>query len=160
MPERALEGDGSSVDAERLPSIALVSLPQIEELGAMVARALVAPALVTLSGELGAGKTTMTQAICRGLGVTAPVTSPTFALINEYALTTGRVVHCDLYRLDTATEVASLGLDDLLSDPTAIVLIEWPERAGALLPSPTLAITLAHEPDAPDQRRCSLDWAS
>jgi tRNA threonylcarbamoyladenosine biosynthesis protein TsaE len=139
---------------------ALVSLPQIEELGATVANALVAPALVTLSGELGAGKTTMTQAICRGLGITAPVTSPTFALINEYESATGRVVHCDLYRLETAKAVASLGLDDLLADPTAIVLIEWPERAGALLPTPTLAIALAHVPGAPDQRRCSLEWAS
>ncbi len=146
--------------AELRETATLVTLGQIEELGATIARALVAPALVTLSGDLGAGKTTMSQAICRGLGITEPVTSPTFALIHEYQTLVGRVVHCDLYRLDTPNDVASLGLDDLFADQGAVVLIEWPERAGGLLPAPTLAIALAHEPGMPDLRRLSLTWAS
>ncbi len=138
----------------------LVSLAAIEALGASIARALTAPALVTLSGDLGAGKTTLAQAICRGLGVTEPVTSPTFALINEYQTPSSRIVHCDLYRLESEREVASLGLDDVFADPRAIVLIEWPERAGSLGPVPTLAIELAHAPDAPELRHCSQRWAA
>ena len=117
-----------------------------------------APALVTLTGELGAGKTTMTQAICRGLGVTEPVTSPTFALIHEYAAFAVRVVHCDLYRLDSARAVASLGLDDMFADSSAIVLVEWPERAGAMLPIASLALTLEHIAAQPDARRCTEVW--
>jgi tRNA threonylcarbamoyladenosine biosynthesis protein TsaE len=122
--------------------------------GYAIGRALVAPALVTLHGDLGTGKTTMAQAICRGLGVTEPVTSPTFALMHEYASPRARVVHCDLYRLETEQAVASLGLDDVLADPTAVVIVEWPERAGPLLGHATLAITLAHDPDRPGVRRC------
>ncbi len=157
-PEKADAVGGNSVGAERNRVASLVSLAEIEELGASIARALVAPSLVTLSGDLGAGKTTMTQAICMGLGITEPVTSPTFALIQEYQAPIGRVVHCDLYRLDTPNDVASLGLDDLFADPRAVVLIEWPERARAMLPAPTLAIALAHEPGRPDLRRLSLTW--
>ncbi len=160
MPERAVEAGGSSVGAEHRQLDARVTLVQLEEMGATIARALRAPALVTLSGDLGAGKTTLVQAICRGLGVSGAVTSPTFALIQEYEAAVGRVVHCDLYRLNTLNEVASLGLDDVFADPRAIVLIEWPDRAGALLPAPTLAITLAHETGMPALRRCTQVWAA
>jgi tRNA threonylcarbamoyladenosine biosynthesis protein TsaE len=138
----------------------LLSLAELEAHGLSIGRALVAPAIVTLRGDLGAGKTTLVQAICRGLGVTEPVTSPTFALIHEYAAPASRVVHGDFYRLESAREVASLGLDDILSDPHAVVLIEWPERAEALLPVPTLAVTLAHDPEDGTVRRCDEVWTA
>ena len=128
--------------------------------GVAIGRALVAPALVTLQGELGAGKTTLVQAICRGLGVHEPVTSPTFALIHEYAAPSARVVHCDLYRLDSARDVASLGLDDYFADPATVVLIEWPERAARVLPTPSLVITLAHSADEPEIRLCTEAWTA
>ena len=136
-----------------------LSLAALTARGAAIARALHAPALVTLSGDLGTGKTTLVQAICTALGVTAPVTSPTFALIHEYAAPGTRVVHCDLYRLASPRDVASLGLDDVLADPTAILLVEWPDRAGALLPVPTLAITLLHVPGDAAVRRCTESWS-
>lgn len=130
----------------------------LEARGVAIGHALRAPALVTLQGDLGAGKTTFVQAICRGLGVRDPVTSPTFALMNEYIAQSTRVVHCDLYRLESVRDVASLGLDDYLADPSAVLLIEWPERASGVLPAPTLAITLAHSSDDPDIRICTEAW--
>lgn len=138
----------------------VVSRDQLDGLGVAIGHSLTAPALVTLRGDLGAGKTTIVQAICRGLAVTEPVTSPTFALIHEYAAPAARVVHCDLYRLETPRDVMSLGLDDLLSDPSAILLVEWPERAGALLPAPTLSLLLEHVPGNADVRQVTEDWAS
>ena len=149
-------GNRGAADARALGRT--LSLDELAARGEAIGRALTAPALVTLTGELGAGKTTMTQAICRGLGVTEPVTSPTFALIHEYAAFAVRVVHCDLYRLDSARAVASLGLDDMFADSSAIVLVEWPERAGAVLPIASLALTLEHIAAQPDARRCTEVW--
>lgn len=146
--------------AEPRESSQRLTLAELERRGFAIGRELRAPALVTLMGDLGAGKTTMVQAICRGLGVAESVTSPTFALIHEYALGTVRVVHCDLYRLETDADVASLGLDDILGDPNAIVLVEWPERAGVMLGSPTLALMLAHVPDNVGVRLVSEVWSA
>jgi tRNA threonylcarbamoyladenosine biosynthesis protein TsaE len=145
------------VDARALS--ARMTEHQLHAHGIAIGRRLVAPALVTLTGDLGAGKTTLVQAICRGLGVTEPVTSPTFALIHEYASPSARVVHCDLYRLESLRDVESLGLDDCFADPCAIVLIEWPERAGAMLPAATVAITLSHVEHDEQTRRCAEVWA-
>jgi len=145
-------------DEARTSAIRL-TLDALEAHGEAIGRALRAPALVTLTGDLGAGKTTLTQAICRGLGVTAPVTSPTFALIHEYVAPAARVVHCDLYRLESTRAVGSLGLDDMLGDPAAIVIVEWPERAGALLALPSLLVTLEHVRLQPDVRLCTEVWA-
>lgn len=128
--------------------------------GIAIGETLPVPALVTLRGDLGAGKTTFVQAIARGLGVHEPVTSPTFALVHEYAGTRARVVHCDLYRLKGVHEAATLGLDDLLAEPGTVVLVEWPERAGPLLDGPTLAVTLAHDPADADVRLLTERWGA
>jgi tRNA threonylcarbamoyladenosine biosynthesis protein TsaE len=152
--------DGNRVGADVRDAVRRLTLRELERRGLEIGRALRAPALVTLMGDLGAGKTTLVQAICRGLGVSEPVTSPTFALIHEYAAPSARVVHCDLYRLDTSAQVETLGLDDVFSDANAIVLIEWPERAGMLLPTPTLRLMLAHVPDNATVRDCSEVWAA
>jgi tRNA threonylcarbamoyladenosine biosynthesis protein TsaE len=137
-----------------------LTLADLDARGVGIGQRLSAPALVVLHGDLGAGKTTLVQAICRGLGVTEPVTSPTFALIHEYPSPAGRVVHCDLYRLESPRDVAALGLDDLLADPAVIMLVEWPDRAGALLPQATLSVTLSHLPTKPDVRLCAEQWAA
>lgn len=126
--------------------------------GVAIGASLPVPALVTLRGELGAGKTTLVQAIARGLGVDEPVTSPTFALVHEYAGRRARVVHCDLYRLTGPHEAATLGLDDLLAEPDVVVLVEWPERAGPLLDGPTLALALSHDPADPARRLVHERW--
>jgi len=112
------------------------------------------PLLVTIAGELGAGKTTLAQAICRGFGVTAEVTSPTYALVHEYAAPNGRVYHLDLYRLKNEDELTNLGWDDLLAAHDALVLVEWPERAGRRMP-PHVPIDLEYAPDD-DARRVLL----
>ena len=115
--------------------------------GEAFGRAAMPPLVVTLAGELGAGKTTLAQAICRGFGVTDEVTSPTYALVHEYRARAGRVFHLDLYRLKSPDELTNIGWDDVLSAHDALVLIEWPERAGALLPANHVPIDLEYAPD-------------
>ena len=152
--------DGSSVGADRRTVTQRLSLPELEARGRTIGASLRSPALVTFAGDLGAGKTTLVQAICGGMGVSDAVTSPTFALIHEYAAADARVVHCDLYRLETPREVVGLGLDEMLASPKVIMLLEWPERAGAALDAPTLAITLAHVAEDAGVRDCTEVWAS
>jgi tRNA threonylcarbamoyladenosine biosynthesis protein TsaE len=103
-------------------------------LGEQIARALPSRQIVLLIGPLGAGKTTLAKGIVKGLGAASSeeVTSPTFTLIHEYGAA-GRVYHADLYRLEEARELATLGLEDLF-DREAIVLIEWGERFPQILP--------------------------
>ena len=110
-----------------------------------------APLVVAVSGDLGAGKTTLIQAICRGYGVAGDVTSPTFALVHEYGSPSGPVYHLDLYRLSNPTELTNIGWDDMIS-ANAVVLIEWPERAGARLPDTATRISLAHVAGDPLRR--------
>jgi tRNA threonylcarbamoyladenosine biosynthesis protein TsaE len=123
--------------------------------GTRFGRALAAPAVLALSGELGAGKTTLAQAICAGYGVLEPVTSPTFALVHQYRGGPAIVFHLDLYRINSAAELTNLGWDELL-DANAIVIVEWPERADGGLPPDTRRLTLAHVPEDPALRR--LTW--
>ena len=109
------------------------------------------PLVVTIAGELGAGKTTLVKAICRGYGVTDDVTSPTFALVHRYASRKSPVYHLDLYRLQQPTELGNLGWDELLAED-AVILIEWPERAGDRIPHDHVPISLQHLPEDPDRR--------
>lgn len=117
--------------------------------------ALTAPRCITLEGDLGAGKTTLVQAIAAGLGVEEPVTSPTYALVQSYASPKGTLHHLDLYRLRGPSQLAQLGWYELVNE-RAIVCVEWPDRAGDELPSVRTAITLAHVPGRSDVRR--LTW--
>ena len=101
--------------------------------------------LAGLSGELGSGKTTLARALLRALGVTGAIRSPTFTLVEPYETSQGAVFHLDLYRLDgSAAALDGIGFRDLRGQP-GLVLVEWPERAGAALGKPDLVITLAHE---------------
>jgi tRNA threonylcarbamoyladenosine biosynthesis protein TsaE len=130
---------------------------ELREWGRRFGRAAHAPLVVTLAGDLGAGKTTLVQAICEGYGVTDEVTSPTFALINEYAAPRSPVHHVDLYRLDRPEQLDSIGWDDLFAG-RALVLIEWPERAGDRLPAGRVSLSLQHLPDEPDRRLFYAGW--
>lgn len=113
------------------------------------------PVVVTLAGDLGAGKTTLAQAIAAGLGVTEAVTSPTYALVQEYASPRGTVAHLDLYRLRDASQLAQVGWDELLR-AGGVLLVEWPERAGAAMPADARALRLSHLAGRPMLRR--LEW--
>ena len=109
-------------------------------LGERIAAQLPSRAVVLLIGNLGAGKTTLAKGIVKGLGAAAPeeVTSPTFTLIHEYS---PKVYHIDLYRLDTAAELATLGLDEIF-DRDAVVLIEWGERFPRQMPPDRIEIRI------------------
>jgi tRNA threonylcarbamoyladenosine biosynthesis protein TsaE len=114
------------------------------------------PSVITLAGDLGTGKTTLTRAIGHGFGVLESVTSPTFALVHEYqASGHEHLFHLDLYRIKGAHELANIGWESLLAE-RALLIIEWPDRAGDLVPSDALAITLAHDPA--DELRRRVTW--
>jgi tRNA threonylcarbamoyl adenosine modification protein YjeE len=103
-----------------------------------------APLVVALEGDLGAGKTTLAQAICRGFGVTDDVTSPTFAIVHRYDSGPAPVHHIDLYRLAGPGDLTNVGWDDILAEP-GLVLVEWPERAGDRLPA-DIRVRLSYAP--------------
>lgn len=115
---------------------------ETREVGRAVAQKLPASALVLLSGELGAGKTTLVKGIVDGLGIAGAddVSSPTYTIVHEYGEPV-RVYHVDLYRLDTEEEVRGFGFEELL-DRRALVLVEWGERFPQLLPRERIEITI------------------
>ncbi len=126
-----------------MPSLELSSLERTEAFGKILGEIVEPGDIVTLEGPLGAGKTALTQAIARGLGVDPRiyVTSPTFSLLHEYQ---GRIplYHMDLYRLTGEYEIESLGFSEYLYG-NGLTVIEWPERLGSLMPPERLHVTLA-----------------
>ncbi len=129
----------------------------LETWGRTVGAALVRPAVITLEGDLGAGKTTLARALCAGLGVAdlQAVTSPTFSLVQQYDSAAGPVVHVDLYRLRSDAELEALGWDELVAT-ASVLLVEWPERALHTLPGHTIRITLSHDDDNPARRQLKV----
>ena len=119
--------------------------------GEALGRAAAPPLVITLAGDLGAGKTTLAQAICAGYGVKEPVTSPTFALVHRYEAPRSPVYHLDLYRIQRPSELVNIGWDEI-STSHALVIVEWPERAGALIPPGHVPIDLEYDQVDPDRR--------
>ena len=152
-------------------TLSLATLAATRALGQRLGAATRAGQILALNGDLGAGKTTLTQGIAAGLGISARVTSPTFTLVNEYDGGTRllRLIHIDTYRLgDSAStalvEAASLGLDEILATASfpygdsegAVVVIEWAERVADLLPPDILHITLTADMVDPNARTATL----
>lgn len=127
---------------------------ELKHWGRDLGEATVAPLVISISGELGAGKTTLAQSICGGYGVSEPVTSPTYALVHRYEAEKSPVYHIDLYRLDNESQLTNIGWDDILSE-RALVIVEWPERAGDRMPGDQLHIELDYAP-GDDSRRILL----
>ncbi len=106
--------------------------------------------LVTLSGELGAGKTAFTKGVAKALGIEEVVTSPTFVLEKIYQLKNQkftRLIHIDAYRLESAADLASLGFDESMKDPGNLIFLEWPERVAGGLPNAPVELTFSVLPD-------------
>jgi len=115
--------------------------------------------VVLLRGDLGAGKTTMTQGIARGLGVEGAVQSPTFTLVAEYDAPhlgpDSQLIHIDLYRLEGAADLDSVGLDEYLEQQDAVVVVEWPDRADVATFPPHWSVRI--EISGGDQRRITIE---
>ena len=128
--------------------IHIAGLGDLERAAAEFIAAVGGEKLIAFYAPMGAGKTTFTTALCRHLGVDADaVSSPTFAIINEYRTKTGEsIYHFDFYRIDDPAEALDIGLYDYL-DSGCLCLMEWPEKVEALLPDETLRVHIRVEPD-------------
>ena len=158
-PEKAVEQAGATEPGAPVHlAIFCADAEATAALGARLGRLLAGGDCVALSGSLGAGKTTLVQGIVAGLGSRDRVTSPTFTLVNEYSRAPGAsgaaltIYHVDLYRLAEGTGPAAssmallastLGLDDVIGAPDALLLVEWAELDPALLPHDRLQVTLS-----------------
>lgn len=131
------------------------SAEETEALGARIAARLRPGDVVVLSGELGSGKTTLIRGACRALGITGPVTSPTFTIGQRYEGGRLPVSHLDLYRLaDLEGEDPAL-LDDYLG-ADAVAFVEWPQAGAGRLGRPAIEVRLAH--DGEERRRIEVEW--
>jgi tRNA threonylcarbamoyladenosine biosynthesis protein TsaE len=138
--------------------LSIDSAEQMQVLGRAIAAALDAiddAFIIALEGELGAGKTTLVGGILRSYGVTGPVRSPTYTLIEPYETSRRPIYHLDLYRLNDPDEVEPLGIRDLLAG-TTLLLIEWPSRAAGAIPAADLWIDIAYPPVGTEGRRVRL----
>ena len=115
------------------------SVEETWQAAAEVARSLAPGTVIALHGELGAGKTTFMQGLALALGVTRPVTSPTFTVCTEYRTQDFTLVHMDLYRLSGPDDLLTIGYPEYL-ESGAVVAVEWPERAGDLIPPDALHV--------------------
>ena len=123
--------------------IATKTAAQTEAVGARLGCQLVPGDLILLEGELGAGKTTFTRGVARGAGFKGRVSSPTFALAHVYRGKRLTLHHLDMYRLADG-DVSEVGLEDLLRDPKAAVIVEWPGAVAEGWPRERLEVKLAH----------------
>ena len=117
------------------------------------------PRLVILSGEVGAGKTTLVKGIVEALGAASAedVTSPTFTLVHEYTGAKVWVVHLDLYRLEDDEQVAALGIEEMAAEPEALILVEWGERFESVRALATAEIVMG-QGEAEEERLLLVRW--
>lgn len=120
------------------------SAAAMQQLGRALAASLQIGDVLMLHGDLGAGKTTLTQGVAEGLGIEGPVQSPTFTLVREHDAPTMRLYHLDLYRLDDPDELEDIGYEVYINPQDGVSIIEWPERAGDWLPERFTIIQIEH----------------
>ncbi|HEX9234775.1 MAG TPA: tRNA (adenosine(37)-N6)-threonylcarbamoyltransferase complex ATPase subunit type 1 TsaE [Actinomycetota bacterium] len=135
--------------------LATATPQETKAVGKAIAEVLGSGDVISLTGDLGAGKTTLVQGMAKGLGVTQPVLSPTFTLVRQYQ-GIAPVYHMDVYRLERLQDVIDLGFDEMI-DRGGIVLIEWGDAIEALLPPNFLQVELTM-PDSWEGRRLGLSW--
>ena len=111
--------------------------------------------VLTLDGDLGAGKTVFSRGFARGLGITEPVSSPTYTIIQEYPLNSGGMLfHLDLYRITNSASALAFGVDEFINDPDCYALIEWPERIADILPPGRISVKIRHLSDTEREIVC------
>ena len=126
--------------------IYIKSLEELDQAATRLLSAIEGHPVIALSGEMGAGKTTLIQAMCKAAGVEMDVNSPTFSLVNEYFTGQGTsIFHFDLYRIDDPSELFDLGYEEYFCSGSRCY-IEWPEKAPELIPADALTVHIVvHE---------------
>lgn len=121
-------------------------LEKINEAAADVLKEIGVRSIITFNGEMGAGKTTFIHALCRQMGVSETMGSPTFSIINEYEGAKGPVFHIDLYRCKNEDEAIRAGVEDCIYSG-CVCLVEWPSKAPSLFPEETIQVSIAETVD-------------
>lgn len=115
--------------------------------------------IITLSGDLGAGKTTLVQALAQALGITEPLHSPTFIMYKRYPISDNHkwisLIHGDMYRIESDDQIPPLHLEEIFNDPSNLVCIEWSERIATIVPPRVISVSLKHETD-PEKRTITV----
>ena len=139
-----------------MSTIALTSLGEIDQAAERFLEVLGDESVIAFSGEMGAGKTTFIQALCRNLGITAEVTSPTFSLVNQYFTPGGNsFFHFDLYRIEDPAELFDIGYEEYFFSGD-LCLIEWPEKASHLIPDDALMVRIEVKEDGSRELKFEL----
>jgi len=149
-----LEDEAATIAMGQKLAGALVSLQLEPQVTAASNVLMPAGAIVYLLGDLGAGKTTLTRGVLRGLGFEGPVKSPTYTLVEPYELDECHIYHFDFYRLGNPEEVEYLGVEEYFQPPN-LCIVEWADRGGNLIPGPDLVLNLSSEANG---RR--LNWSA
>lgn len=130
-----------------------------ERLGELLGSLIIPPIAIELTGDLGAGKTSLVRGLVRGFGSADQATSPSFSLSNIYETDDGKIYHFDLYRLAGDPGVVKAELAEALTEPKAIVVVEWGKTVEKLLPPDSLKIELEADPEVEDERQISLHYS-
>ena len=145
---------GSICDNEHMLRVQTSSAINTQQLASNIGKRLKSADILLLSGPLGSGKSTFVQGLAEGVGVTVPVTSPTFTLVHEYPAKDFKLFHIDSYRLDSPEQIVELGFDEWL-EQDAVLVVEWTERLGPLTPEEYLLVKL--EIVGEEERRITLE---
>ncbi|PPK87646.1 tRNA threonylcarbamoyladenosine biosynthesis protein TsaE [Neolewinella xylanilytica] len=132
------------------------ALDAVPEVAARLLREVGTDRIYALEGALGAGKTTLVREICRQLGVTDPVSSPTFSIVNTYSSPAGVIYHLDCYRLECVEEAIDAGIEELLETAESAVFVEWPAVIEPLLPDDVVFLRFDHDATDPERRHLQI----
>ncbi len=126
------------------------SVEETEHFARRLAQILPPGSVIALQGDLGAGKTVFSRGFAAGMGITEPVSSPTYTIVQEYPLPGGKgmLYHLDLYRIENVGSALAFGVDEFLDDPASTALLEWPERIEGIIPDSALWVTIRHLSDS------------
>ena len=132
------------------------SADETRELAAKIAAETPNGTVFALDGNLGAGQTVFASGFARGLGITEPVSSPTFTIVQEYPRANGMFFHLDLYRIDNPDAALAFGIDEFLYASDAVSLVEWPERIDGLFPPGTFRVAIERT-DREETRKITIE---